>query len=98
MAAGTSAHEAGFAFDVPLKYMLEHPEVEQIFNKNGFGRHVAGDDIHFEWDNWQNLARGARTAESDPKRRHFLQELHPRALAVRQGKDLLCETLEPCAV
>ena len=54
---GTSAHEAGFAFDVPLKYMEEHPEVEQIFNKHGFSRNVPGDAVHFEWDNWQHLER-----------------------------------------
>jgi YD repeat-containing protein len=66
MAPGTSAHEAGFAFDVPLKYMLEHSEVEQIFNKHGFGRHVAGDAVHFEWDNWQNL--------ETPERRVWIQK------------------------
>jgi hypothetical protein len=50
---GTSAHEAGLAFDVPRKYLT--PTVLVVFETHGFRRDVPNDPIHLQWTGWNRL-------------------------------------------
>jgi len=59
---GTSAHEAGVAFDVPLygdAGRYDRGEIEVItaaFVKNGFVQGVPGDPVHFVWKGWLKMS------------------------------------------
>jgi RHS repeat-associated protein len=51
---GTSAHEAGVAFDLPGQYLTQ--TIIDIFAKHGFVRAVPNDPVHFEWSGWSGLS------------------------------------------
>jgi hypothetical protein len=59
---GTSAHEAGVAFDIPLygengRYSKEEITVlTSGFVKNGFVQGVSGDPVHFVWKEWLTMS------------------------------------------
>jgi hypothetical protein len=69
---GTSAHEAGFAFDINLdKYSAGQLQtIIAVFTKYGFVRAVSNDPVHFVHVNWLNYGpqtqgRLIREAQND---------------------------------